>query len=122
MGISRIVLGKEAFYHNGAFRLEELTDQTFLAASEINQYAKQLSEAGFEVVVIGFDYRYKDPAQNAKAPIRNLFESKNLTCPTDQGQSKLTNDLYANLLSVDKRFLIEQQEKFPSRTGFNKTS
>jgi len=123
MDISKIVLGKEMFYKYGAPSPEDPIDETSWAAG-INQYAKQLSEAGFEVVVIGFDYRYKDAAQEARHLFKiysnqNLF--KNLTYPTHQDQSNLANDLYASLLSVDKWFLIAQQEKFPSRTGFNKT-
>ena len=59
-GITRLVLGKETFYHYGAPDPKNPTWQGFFEASEVNKYAKQLSEAGIEVVVIGFDYRYKE--------------------------------------------------------------
>jgi hypothetical protein len=78
MGISRIVLGKEMFYNHGAPNPKDPAWQSFFEANEVNKYAKQLSEAGFEVVVIGFDYRYKDAAQKAETPIQNLFESKSI--------------------------------------------
>jgi len=77
MDISKIVLGKEMFYKYGAPSPEDPIDETSWAAG-INQYAKQLSEAGFEVVVIGFDYRYKDAAQKAETPIQNLFKLKSI--------------------------------------------
>jgi|GEM_PF-3541553 len=59
-GITRLVLGKEVFYHYGTPDPKNPTWQSFFKASEINRYAKKLSEAGIEVVVIGFDYRHKE--------------------------------------------------------------
>lgn len=59
-GITKLVLGKEFFYHDDAPNPKNPAWQSFFEADEVNKYAKQLSEAGFEVVVIGFDYRYKE--------------------------------------------------------------
>jgi len=63
-GITRVVLGKETFYHYGAPDPKNPTWRSFFEASEINRYAKQLSEKGIEVVVIGFDYRYKQTQED----------------------------------------------------------
>ena len=69
-GITKLVLGKEIFYHYGAPDPKNPTWQGFFEASEINQYAKQLSEAGIEVVVIGFDYRYKEKGEEQPQSIK----------------------------------------------------
>lgn len=66
MGISRIVLGKEVFYHYGNPKPDDPSWQTFFQASEVNKWAKQLSEQGIDVVVIGFDYRMEQ--QEASKP------------------------------------------------------
>jgi hypothetical protein len=60
LGITRIVLGKETFYHHGPPNPKDSFWQPFFEASEINEYAKKMGDSGIEVVVIGFDYRYKD--------------------------------------------------------------
>jgi len=56
--------GIEIFYHYGAPDPKNPTWQGFFEASEVNKYAKQLSEAGIEVVVIGFDYNIKKKGKN----------------------------------------------------------
>lgn len=69
-GITRVVLGKEIFYHYGAPDPKKLTWQGFFEASEVNKYAKQLSEAGIDVVVIGFDYRDKEKEEEQPQSIK----------------------------------------------------
>lgn len=69
-GITKLVLGKEIFYHYGAPDPKNPTWQGFFEASEVNKYAKQLSEAGIEVVVIGFDYRYKEKEEERSPSIK----------------------------------------------------
>lgn len=72
MGISRIVLGKEVFYHYGNPRPGDASWQNFFQASEVNKWAKQLSEEGIDVVVIGFDYRMEqqETSQTESSKIR----------------------------------------------------
>jgi len=69
-GITKLVLGKEIFYHYGAPNPKDQNWQGFFEASEINNYAKQLSETGIEVVVIGFDYRHKEKAEEQPRSIK----------------------------------------------------
>lgn len=69
-GISRFVLGKEIFYHYGEPDPKNPTWQGFFEASEVYKYAKSLSDAGIEVVVIGFDYRYKEKDKEQPRSIR----------------------------------------------------
>ncbi|MEK9185393.1 MAG: hypothetical protein AAB863_01330 [Patescibacteria group bacterium] len=69
-GITKLVLGKEIFYHYGAPDPKNPTWQGFFEASEVNKYAKQLSEVGIEVVVIGFDYRYKEKEKEQPQSIK----------------------------------------------------
>lgn len=74
-GITKVVLGKEIFYHYGAPDPKNPTWQGFFEASEVNKYAKQLSEAGIDVVVIGFDYRYKGKEEEQQQSIKfNEFD------------------------------------------------
>lgn len=60
-GIKRVVIGKETFYKEPQ-AVDRLMTESSLKTSEhlfLNQYAKQLNDAGIEVFVIGFDYRQK---------------------------------------------------------------
>lgn len=67
LGISRIVLGKEIFYHHGAPDPKDSAWKSFFEASEINEYAKQMNDSGIEVVVIGFDYRCKNKPEEPQS-------------------------------------------------------
>lgn len=61
MGVKRVVIGKETFYQEPQ-NVQQLTTESSSGSSEhlfVNQYARQLFDAGIEVFVIGFDYRYK---------------------------------------------------------------
>jgi len=69
-GITKLVLGKEIFYHYGVPDPKNPTWKGFFEASEVNKYAKQLSEAGIDVVVIGFDYRYKEKEEEQPQSIK----------------------------------------------------
>lgn len=60
MGVKRVVIGKEAFYQKPQ-NAQQLIVESSSGSSEhlfINQYARQLFDAGIEIFVIGFDYRY----------------------------------------------------------------
>ncbi|MBP8591377.1 hypothetical protein KBI33_02850 [Candidatus Shapirobacteria bacterium] len=63
-------MGRETFYHHGVPDPKNPIWQVFFEASEVNKYAKQLSEAGIEVVFIGFDYRYKEKEKEHPSSIK----------------------------------------------------
>lgn len=61
LGVKRVVIGKETFYQVPKV-VQQLMMGSSIESSEhlfLNHYAKQLYDAGIEVFVIGFDYRYK---------------------------------------------------------------
>lgn len=91
-GITKLVLGKEIFYHYGVPDPKDPVWQGFFKASEVNKYAKQLSEAGIEVVVIGFDYRYKEKRKS----IRQIKKLVNSTHAINHKILKFTTPLYVS--------------------------
>jgi len=102
-GISRIVLGKEIFYHNGVPDPKDQSWQSFFEASEVNKYAKQLSDAGFEVSVIGFDYRYKEK-QDEEVPTISFgeFDPSYRPSPVEVYESSVCQSLMGKRMVFDR--------------------
>ncbi len=61
-GITKVVLGKEFYYGDRVGDTPDprnLSWRSFFESPGANKYIKELSDAGIDVIVIGFDYRIK---------------------------------------------------------------
>jgi hypothetical protein len=102
-GITKLVLGKEFFYHDDAPNPKNPAWQSFFEADEVNKYAKQLSEAGFEVVVIGFDYRYKEKEEEWPQSIKfGEFDPSYLPEPIEVYDSCVCQSLLGKRMVFDR--------------------